>query len=130
MPRLRPTARRAITAGGQGRARWNLRSVVRMVGRKRCRSGAGSGDFAGGFFEEVVDQGLVRFGLFGGHAAELAEQLGGDADGDELLGATRDGASDAARAAQLSVGGFRNVGEVDAAIWNRPCALCASRGAR
>ena len=31
------------------------------------------GDFAGGFFEEFVDEGLVGFGLLGGHAAELAE---------------------------------------------------------
>jgi hypothetical protein len=29
----------------------------------------GLGDFAGGFFEEFMDQGLVGFGLFGGHAA-------------------------------------------------------------
>ena len=31
------------------------------------------GDFAGGFFEEFVDESLVGFGLLGGHAAELAE---------------------------------------------------------
>jgi hypothetical protein len=34
-------------------------------------------DFAGGFFEEFVDEGLVRLGLLGGHAAEPAEQLRG-----------------------------------------------------
>ena len=28
------------------------------------------GDFAGGFFEEFVDECLVGFGLLGGHAAE------------------------------------------------------------
>jgi hypothetical protein len=32
------------------------------------------GEFAGGFFEEFVDEGLVGFGLLGGPAAELAEE--------------------------------------------------------
>lgn len=92
--------------------------------------GTKSGDFASGFFEEVVDQGLVGLGLFGGHAAELAEQLGGDADGDELLGVAGGGSSNAAGAAELGIGGFRDVGEVDAAIRNRLGALCALCGAR
>ena len=34
--------------------------------------GGESSDFAGGFFEQIVNQGLVGLGLFGGHAAELA----------------------------------------------------------
>jgi hypothetical protein len=38
-------------------------------------------DFAGGFFEEFVDERLVGFGLLGGHAAELAEELRSDANG-------------------------------------------------
>jgi hypothetical protein len=37
-----------------------------------------SGHFAGGFFEQVVDQSLVGLGLFGGHAAKLAEGAGFD----------------------------------------------------
>ena len=50
----------------------------------QAKKSGGLGDFAGGFFEEFVDQGLVGFGLLGGHAAELAEKIWGDADGDEL----------------------------------------------
>src|SRR5262249_40668406 len=89
-----------------------------------------SGDVAYSFIEEVVDQGLVGLGLFGGHAAKLAEQLGGNADGDELLGVAGGGASDAASAAELGIGGFGNVREIDSAIRNRLCALCVLPGAR
>ncbi|HXJ07033.1 MAG TPA: hypothetical protein VNH65_18160 [Candidatus Acidoferrum sp.] len=64
----------------------------------------GSGDFAGGFFEEFVDQGLVGFGLFGGHAAELAEKFWRDADGDELLSVASGGAADSASAAEFGIG--------------------------
>jgi len=92
--------------------------------------GGESSDFAGGFFEQIVNQGLVGLGLFGGHAAKLAEQLGGDADGDELLGVAGGGASDTAGAAELGIGGFGNIGEIDAAIRNRLCALCVLPGAR
>ena len=46
----------------------------------------GLGDFAGGLFEEFVDQGSVGFRLFGGHAVELAEKFCGDANGSELFG--------------------------------------------
>jgi hypothetical protein len=54
----------------------------KRVGRGRRRKVAATvtnkksalGDFAGGFFEEFVDEGLVGFGLLGGHAAELAER--------------------------------------------------------
>jgi hypothetical protein len=37
---------------------------------------------------------LVGLGLFGGHAAELAEKFWGDADGDELFGVAGGGAAD------------------------------------
>src|SRR5260370_38316786 len=57
------------------------------------------GDSAGGFFEEFVDEGLVGFGLLGGHAAELAEELRGDANGDELFCVSRSGAANSASAA-------------------------------
>jgi hypothetical protein len=76
------------------------------------------GDFAGGFFEEFVDEGLVGFGLPGGHAAEPAEQLRGDADGDGLFCIPRSGAADSASAAQFGAGRFRNVGEAELAIWH------------
>ena len=85
---------------------------------------------AGGFFEEFVDEGLAGLGLRGGHAAKLAEQLRGDADGDELLGVSRGGAADPAGAAEFRVGGFGNVGEVELAIRHRLCAPCGSPGAR
>jgi hypothetical protein len=42
-----------------------------------------------------VDKGLVGLGLFGGHAAELAEKFWGDTDGDELFGVAGGGAADA-----------------------------------
>jgi hypothetical protein len=88
------------------------------------------GDFAGGFFEEFVDEGLVGLGLLGGHAAELAEELRGDANGDELFGVSRSRTADSASAAQFGGGGFRNVGEVELAIRHRLDALCGSPGAR
>lgn len=47
--------------------------VGEIVGR------VGLGDFAGGFFQELVDKSLVGLGLFGGAAAELAEEFWGDA---------------------------------------------------
>lgn|SRR5690242_2558105 len=37
-----------------------------------------SGDFAGGFLEEFVDQSLVGLGLSGGHTAKLAEEFWGE----------------------------------------------------
>ena len=117
---------RSFASLGMTRKKAGLKTGHYKVGKKQNPSG----DFAGGFFEQVVDQSLVGLGLFGGHAAELAEQLRGDADGNELLGAAGGRASDPASAAQLGIGGLRNVGEVDAAIRNRPRAPCASRGAR
>ena len=45
-----------------------------------------------------MDEGLVRLGLFGGHASELVEKPGGDADGNQLLGITGDRTTDAAGA--------------------------------
>jgi hypothetical protein len=43
---------------------------------------------------------LVGLGLFGGHAAELAEKFWGDADGDELFGVAGGGGADSAGAAK------------------------------
>lgn len=65
---------------------------------------AALGDSAGGFFEEFVDEGLVGLGLLGGHAAKLAEQLRGDANGNELISVARSGAADSAGAAQFGIG--------------------------
>src|SRR6266851_3587489 len=87
------------------------------------------GNIAGGFFEEFADEGLAGLGLLGGHAAKLAEQLRGDADGDELLGVSRGWAAKPAGAAQLGGGGFGNAGEVELAIRHRLCAPCGSLGA-
>ncbi len=77
-----------------------------------------------------MDEGLVGFGLLGGHAAELAEQLRGDTNGDELFCVSRSGAADSASAAQFGIGRFWNVGEVELAIRHRPGVLCGSPGAR
>ena len=41
-----------------------------------------------------MDEGLVGLGLLGGHAAELAEELRSDANGDELFGVSRNGTAD------------------------------------
>lgn len=62
-------------------------------------------------------------------------QARGDADGDELFGVAGGGTADAAgavepRAAQLLVGGFRDIGKVESAIGNIFHALCESSGAR
>lgn len=91
---------------------------------------AALGDFAGGFFKQFVDESLVGFGLLGGHAPELAEQLRCDANGDELFCVSRSGAADSASATQFGICGFRNVEEVKLAIRYRPGALCGSPGAR
>ena len=72
---------------------------------------------------------MVGFGLLRGHAAKLAEQLRGDANGDELLGVSRDGAADSASTAQFGIGRFRNVREVELAIRHRLGVLCGSLGA-
>jgi len=109
---------------------------VPLQGRdKAARQGAGLkpgglGDFAGGFFEEFVDQGLVGFGLFGGHAAELAEKFRGDADGDELFGVAGGGAADAAGAAEFGGGGCGDVREIEFAIRYRLGAPGAPPGVR
>jgi hypothetical protein len=73
----------------------NLERVKRLL--SICRLG----DFAGGFFQEFVDEDLVGLGLFGGHAAKLAEKFWGDADGDELFGVAGGGAADSASAAEF-----------------------------
>ena len=77
-----------------------------------------------------MDEGLVGLGLPGGHAAELAEKLRGDANGDELFGVSRNGATDSARAVQFGICRFWNVGEVELAIRHRLGVLCGPPGAR
>lgn len=77
-----------------------------------------------------MDEGLVGLGLFGGHAAELAEEFRGDADGDELFGVAGGGAANAAGAAEFGGCGFRDVREIEFAIRYRLCVLCASPAAR
>jgi len=99
-------------------------------GKARRYANSGLGDFAGGFFEEFVDEGLVGLGLLGGHAAELTEQLRGDANGDELFCVSRSGAADSAGAAQFGIGRFGNVGKVELAIRHRLGVPCGSPGAR
>jgi len=86
--------------------------------------------FAGGVFQEFVNQGLVGFGLLGGHAAQLAEQPGRNADGNQLLRVASHGPADAARTAQFLRRSLGYIGEVELTIRNRQSALCALLGAR
>ena len=96
----------------------------------RSRAYEALGDFAGGFFEEFVDEGLVGLGLLGGHTAEPAEQFRGDANGDELFSVSRSGAADSTGAAQFAIARFGNVGEIELAIRHRLAVLCGSPGER
>src|SRR5260370_1340163 len=73
---------------------------------------------------------LIGLRMFGGQAAELGEEPRGNADGKQLFGITGDGPAHAARAAQLLVRGFRNIGKIQPAIRHMPDALYALPGAR
>lgn len=86
--------------------------------------------FAGGAFEEFVDESLIGLGLFGGHAAKLIQETWGDTDGNQVLGVTGDGAADATGAEELLVGCFRNIGKVQLAIGRILDALYALPVAR
>jgi hypothetical protein len=86
--------------------------------------------FVGGAFQEFVDECLIGLRLFSSQSAELGEKPRSNADGNQLLGVTGHGPADAARAAELLVGGFRNIGKVQPAIRHMPDALCALPGAR
>jgi len=81
-------------------------------------------------FEQFVDHGLIGLLALAGEAAETREEARVDANGDELFGVGRFGAADAAGAFELGVGGFRNVGEINPGVRNRPRAFCGSPGAR
>ncbi len=67
-----------------------------------CKKKRESGDLAGGFLEQFVNQGLVRLGLLGGHAAKPVEQAGGNAHGNKLFGGAGDAAYFARRKPQDS----------------------------
>jgi hypothetical protein len=96
------TRNQKLEIGGE---KFEIGKEKRWVGiNSGCGNAGRLGDFAGGFFEEFVDEGLVGFGLPGGHAAETAEELRGDANGDELLGVSRSGAADSAGAAEFGIG--------------------------
>lgn len=95
-----------------------------------ARRGTESRDFAGGFFEQFVDERLVGLGLPGSHAAELMEQARRDADSNELFGVAARRPAHATRAAKLFFRGLWDAGEVEAAIRNRRGALYASLGVR
>jgi hypothetical protein len=71
-----------------------------------------------GAFEKLVDQGLVRLGLFCSQAAKPCEERRGDANRNELLGVSRWGTTYAAGAPQFFIGGLRNVREINAAVQN------------
>jgi|HubBroStandDraft_3_1064219.scaffolds.fasta_scaffold22561_2 hypothetical protein len=71
-----------------------------------------------GAFEKLVDQGLVRLGLFCSQAAKPCEERRGDANRNEWLGVSRLGTTYAAGAPQFFIGGLRNVREINAAVQN------------
>jgi len=77
-----------------------------------------------------VDHGLVGLLALAGEAAEAREEARVDANGDELFGVGRLGAAGSAGAFELGAGGFRNVGEINPGVRNRPRAFCGSPGAR
>jgi hypothetical protein len=90
-----------------------------------------SGHFlAGGSFEKFVDECLIGLRLFGSQTAELGEKPRRNADGNQLLGVACHRPADAPRAAELLVGGFRNIGKVQLAIRHMPDVLYALPGAR
>lgn len=51
-----------------------------------------------------MNEGLIRFGLFCGEAAELSEETRSDADGYELLGVSGFWPADAPGTAKLLIG--------------------------
>lgn len=77
-----------------------------------------------------MNESLIGFRLFGGEAAELGEQPWGNADSNQLLGVPSHGPSHPPGAAELFVGGFRNIRKVQPAIRHMLGVLCALLGAR
>jgi hypothetical protein len=75
-----------------------------------------------------VDQRLVGLGLLAGEAAKLGEQLGSNANGDQLLGIPGRRPADAAGAAEFFTGRLPDIGEIDSAIRRRLCVPCGSLG--
>jgi hypothetical protein len=66
--------KRLITEESRDTESAEKREKSKLETRMQKLEGAGNalGDFAGGFFEEFVNEGLVGLGLLGGHAAKLA----------------------------------------------------------
>jgi hypothetical protein len=83
-----------------------------------------------GALEKLVDEGLVGFRLLCSEAAKAREQWRSDTDGDELLGISRFGTADTARALKFLVGGFREIREINPAVGNMLGVLCGLPGAR
>jgi len=71
------------------------------AGSRRYRERLGC--FAGGAFEEFMNQGLIGFGLFCGQAAQLSQETRSDADGYELLGVSGFRPADAPGTAKLLI---------------------------
>src|SRR6266436_8423734 len=85
---------------------------------------------AGSALQKFVDECLVGLCLLGSQTAELGEKPRSNADGNQLLGVTGHGPAHAARAAELLVSGFRNIGKVQPAIRHMLYVLSALPGAR
>src|SRR6266849_2280805 len=84
----------------------------------------------GGALEELVDEGLIGFGLLCGKTAQLDEQTWRNTDSDELLSIAGLWPADAAGAAQFDSARFGDIREIDAAIRNMPGARGGSLDAR
>src|SRR5260370_18792981 len=84
----------------------------------------------GSTFQQFVDQRLVGLRLFGGQAAELSKKARSDADSDQLLGVSSHGPTHTARAAELLVSCFPNVGKFQAIIRPMPYPLFPLRRPR
>lgn len=83
-----------------------------------------------GALEQLMDESLVRLGLFCGEAAKAREEWRRDSDGDELFGISRFGTADTACSLEFFAGRFRDIREINAAVRNMLCALCGLPGGR
>lgn len=83
-----------------------------------------------GALEKLMDESLVRLGLFCGESAKARKERRGDSDGDELFCFSCFGTADTACSLEFLAGRFRDIREINAAVRNMPYALCGLPGGR
>jgi hypothetical protein len=81
-----------------------------------------SGHHASSPLQDFVNESLLRLLLLLCHAPKFRQHPRMDADRNQPLGLSTARTADTPGAPQFEVGCFRNVGEVDAPIWNMPYA--------